>query len=56
MHCRKGKAARAAAGHLVGGLREAIADRQFLNTEAGRLQADLDASLLRRSDKQAAVQ
>ncbi len=56
MCCRKTKAARSEAEKLVGGLREATADRQFLVAEAGRLQGSLDAALLRRSDKQAAVQ
>lgn len=54
--CRKTKAARSEAEKLVGGLREATADRQFLVSEAGRLQAGLDSALLRRSDKQSAVQ
>jgi len=54
--CRKSKAARSEAEKLVGGLREATADRQFLVSEAGRLQAGLDSALLRRSDKQSAVQ
>jgi hypothetical protein len=52
---RRNRAARAEAEHLVGGLREAIADRHFLGSEARRLQADLDAALLRRADKQATV-
>ena len=53
---RKTKAARQEAEKMVGGLREATADRQFLVGEADRLQGDLDAALVRRSDKQADVQ
>lgn len=52
---RKTKAAREEAETVVGGLREATADRQFLAAEARRVQAALDAALLARSAKQDAL-